>query len=718
MPRLTSIVLAVLLTFSAHAQTHDSSRLPVKRVVLYKNGVGYFEHAARVQGTQELNIDFTTAQLNDVLKSLTVVDLGEGRISSVRYNSIAPLGERLKGLRLPFGEDVGRDDFLSAMRGARVDVRSGATTSTGKLLSVEKVKHQNPKGEDLYESTEFAIVTDSGEMRSFVLSPLVSVHLVDHELTSEVGRYLDLVGSSRAKDLRQMTITATGAGERNIFVSYISEVPIWKSTYRIILPDEATSKPGAKPLLQGWAIVDNTIGEDWKDVHLSLVAGAPQSFVQNISQPFYARRPEIPLPQSVQLTPQSHEATVDDEELSAGPPPPVPSGSGGGVGSGHGGGMGSGVFNYSASAGAIAVETPKSKIATLPLLGRNMTQLTTLTPGVVERQRVEAEGKSIGDFFEYDLKQDITIGQNQSALVPIVQSHVEAEKVTLWNADSAPLLAIWIKNTSGQMLDSGSFNIIEGNTFVGEGVLDVLHPDERRLLSYAGDSAIHVKTAGGTFSSPYTSIRIFKGSMMFLREERKKTTYTLHNADSKLRNVIVEHPSQENAGWKLSADTPKPEETTSSFQRFRVFVDAGKTSELAVEESHTLGGTSELSNIDDQQVKLLVDQNRVTPAMKKAFDDVLAQKSKVRALDLQLKQHNDGITKISADQTRLRENMKALKGSADEKALLQRYVHELDAQEDRIAVSRKGIEDVQTQRNQAQEDLDKLIEGIDLDEHF
>src|SRR5258706_6415619 len=110
-----------------------------------------------------------------------------------------------------------------------------------------------------------------------------------------------------------MTITATGRGERNVFVSYISEVPIWKSTYRIILPDEATARPDAKPLLQGWAIVDNTIGEDWKDVHLSLVAGAPQSFVQNISQPFYARRPEIPLPQSVELTPQSHEATVEEQ---------------------------------------------------------------------------------------------------------------------------------------------------------------------------------------------------------------------------------------------------------------------------------------------------------------------------------------------------------------------------------------------------------------------
>jgi len=794
MPRLlTSIALAMLVTVSAYAQTHDSGRLPVKRVVLYKNGVGYFEHSARVQGTQELNIDFTTAQLNDVLKSLTVVDLGEGRISSVRYNSIAPLGERLKSLRLPFGEDVGRDDFLSAMRGARVDVRSGATASSGKLLSVEKVKHQNAKGEDLYETTEFAIVTDSGEMRSFVLSPLVSVHLADHELTSEVGRYLDLVGSSRAKDLRQMTITATGTGERNIFVSYISEVPIWKSTYRIILPDEAASKPGEKPLLQGWAIVDNTIGEDWKDVHLSLVAGAPQSFVQNISQPFYARRPEIPLPQSVQLTPQSHEATVEEEPPAGPPPPPAQEGrtraalggSGAGMGSGSGSyRVGSGnmllgvvtdptgavvpgarvsvrndsgffqstnadasghyVFNSVPSGQArVEVNSPGFKAqvmrtyvssnfanqanATLQVGAAAETVEVSATAVNTESatlneaagmQGTEAEGKSAGDFFEYDLKQNITIGQNQSALVPIVQSRVAAEKVTLWNADSVPLLALWIKNTSGQILDSGSFNIIEGNTFAGEGVLEILHPDERRLLSYAGDSALHVKTLADSSTSPYTSVRIFKGNMTLVREERKSMRYTLRNADSKPRVVIVEHPSQESEGWKLSPSTPKPEETTASFHRFRVGVDAGKTAELTVEESHTLGATTELSDLDDDQVTLLVDQHRLTPAMKKAFDEVLAQKNKVSALNLQIKQHDEEAKKINTDQTRLRENMKALKGSAEEKALLQRYVQELNSQEDRLAALRKGTEDVQAQRNQAQEDLDKIIEGIDIDEHF
>src|SRR5713101_398323 len=326
----------------------DASRLPVKRVVLYKNGVGYFEHSARVHGNQELAIDFTTAQLNDVLKSLTVVDLGDGRISGVRYNSIAPLEERLKTLRLPFGEQVTRTDFLTAMRGSRVEVRSKGETTSGRLLSVEQEDRTTDSG-TTYHVTDFSVMTDSGEMRNFELGPAVSVRLAERDLNQEVGRYLNLIGSSRARDLRRMSISAAGSGDRDIFVSYISEVPVWKSTYRIILPE----KPSEKPLLQGWAIVDNTIGEDWKDVQLSLVAGAPQSFIQDISQPLYGRRPVIPLPQSAMLTPQTHEATMNEEE--AAPPPAAP-----GVAAGVGGGIGSGVFRVGGTAGLEGTVTDSS----------------------------------------------------------------------------------------------------------------------------------------------------------------------------------------------------------------------------------------------------------------------------------------------------------------------------------------------------------------------
>src|ERR1019366_6551643 len=149
--------------------------------------------------------------------------------------------------------------------------------------------------------------------------------------------YLGLVASTRDQDVRRMTISTAGDGERNLLVTYISEVPVWKSTYRIVIPTEG------KPLLQGWAIVDNSVGEDWKDVELSLVAGAPQSFVQELSQPYYTRRPVVPLPENAMLTPQTHEATIQTE-VENGAPAAIPRGVVGGVPGGVPGGQMGGVI--------------------------------------------------------------------------------------------------------------------------------------------------------------------------------------------------------------------------------------------------------------------------------------------------------------------------------------------------------------------------------------
>ena len=752
------------------ASTDSESRLPVKRVVLYKNGVGYFEHAARVHGTEDLSIDFTTSQLNDVLKSLTAVDLGDGRVSSVRYNSIAPLDERLKSLRLPFGEQVTQAEYLTALRGARVEVHSGSATATGRLLSVEKSRKQ--RAHDEFEDvTIFSIVTDTGEMRNFDLAG-ASVRIMERELTEEVGRYLSLIGASRARDVRRMSLTASGSGDRDIFVSYISEVPVWKSTYRILLPE----KPNQRPLLQGWAIVDNTIGEDWKDVQLWLVAGAPQSFIQNISQPFYARRPVIPLPESAMLTPQSHQATLEQFAQLQTPPPAPPA-----PGSAHATTSLYGIVKDPSGAvvpGAqITVrneETGGAQVATTDAqgryrfadiqagnsavfvtatgfqrfnlaniylgIGRNNEIDATLNVGaatetvevqastptvntessmvstLAEKQGAEAEGKSAGDFFEYKIKQKITIGKNQSALVPILQAHIEAEKVTLWNPDSAPLRALWIKNTSGQVLDAGSFNVLESETFAGEGVLETIHPDERRLLSYAGDAAVHVKYSDESNAKPFSRVRIVKGTMLLTQEEHKINHFTIRNADTDSRQVILEYPTEE--GWKLAPGTPQPEESTESYYRFRVPVDAGKAAEFTVEAIHPEETRYELTNLDDDEVALLVQQKRITPVMQQAFDRILKQKEKIEGIAIQIGDGKRESEQMIADQNRIRENMKALKGSSEEKALLQRYVGQLDSQENRLALIRKETSDLTAQRNAAQAELDRMIMEVGVDETF
>src|SRR5271154_131704 len=283
--------------------SHAAGGLPVHRVVLYKNGVGYFEHLGKVTGDESVHIDFTSGQLNDVLKSLTILDLSGGRIAGVDYNSEAPLSQLLGALRLPLGEKTSVAEFLDALRGARLEVR-GTPPISGRLLSVERKTRVS--GGTTLEVEVISLVTDAGELREVELSPATSVRLMDANLNREVGKYLTLLASERDQDLRRMSISTTGKGERQLYVSYISEVPVWKTTYRIVL----SPKSETKPLLQGWAIVDNTVGEDWNDVQLSLVAGAPQSFIMELSQPYYATRPSVALPENAQLTPQTHEGTM------------------------------------------------------------------------------------------------------------------------------------------------------------------------------------------------------------------------------------------------------------------------------------------------------------------------------------------------------------------------------------------------------------------------
>jgi hypothetical protein len=702
---------------SPRPASSDPAALPVTRVILYKNGVGYFEHAGRVRGSQDVNVDFTTAQLNDVLKSLTVLDLGKGRITGVSYNSAAPLERRLGSLRLPVGENPTTAQFLDALRGARMEVRNGSESASGRLLSIED-REMPGKGDQKITLTQISVVSDGGEVRIFDLTPSTSVRVAEKEVNEEVGKYLALVASTRDQDVRRMTISTAGDGERNLLVSYISEVPVWKSTYRIVIP------AAGKPLLQGWAIVDNTVGEDWKDVELSLIAGAPQSFVQELSQPYYTRRPVIALPENAMLTPQTHEATMEQAEVVNGQlasPGKLPtmvsagvvggvaggisSGSGGGFGSGRGsgfgpgsgGGTGGGVFRVG---GPPPVALPRPDATAM---AENLESGTTV-----------GETRELGDLFEYKVKDRVTIRKNQSALVPILQSRIDAEKVSVWNpSDSSVLRALWVNNTSELTLDGGSFNVIDGDAFAGEGLMDAIKPGELRLLSYAADLGVLVDAKQKADNQRVTKVIIAHGMMTQSTQERQENTYTIRNRDTSTRALVIEHPAR--LGWKLTDDDAKPAESSASFHRFRLSVQPKKTATLVVKEYRPITNSYLLTNVTDDQVKYFLSQKMINPDVEKALRRIVAQKNDIAVLESVITGRRSQVSSISEDQQRLRENMKALKGSAEEKALVERYVRELNEQEDRVQSLRREIAEMQQNRDAAQSALNGMIEALQME---
>src|SRR5438270_130275 len=209
------LVPAALGQSAAPAAPADgATRLPVRRVILYKNGVGYFEHSGRVRGNEEVNINFTTAQLNDVLKSLTVIDTGQGRITGVSYNSNAPLERRLGALRLPVGENPTAMQFLDALRGARVEVRSGTASAIGRLLSVDE-RDIPIKGDQKIVVNVISLITDAGEVRTFDLTPATTVRIADKDVNDDVSKYMKLIASTRDQDIRRMAIATAGTAKRD-----------------------------------------------------------------------------------------------------------------------------------------------------------------------------------------------------------------------------------------------------------------------------------------------------------------------------------------------------------------------------------------------------------------------------------------------------------------------------------------------------------------------
>jgi archaellum component FlaC len=702
---LASVSTAQYLSGQSSSFAADSAGgLPVTRVILYKNGVGYFEHAGRVRDSQDVNVDFTTAQLNDVLKSLTVLDLGKGRITGVSYNSNAPLERRLGSLHLAVGENPTTAQFLDALRGARLEVRSGSESASGRLLSIDE-REIPIKGDQKVTVDQISIISDSGEVRVFDLTPGTSVRVAEKDANDEVGKYLSLVASTRDQDVRRMTISTAGEGERNLLVSYISEVPVWKSTYRILIPNEG------KPLLQGWAIVDNTVGEDWKNVELSLVAGAPQSFVQQLSQPYYARRPVVALPENAMITPQTHEATMEGTATPA--PPPVASpntnaalmsrnyteltidgkertGIVGGVVAGSGGGMSGG--NYKASRDRFDA---------------------TVAAQSLEASTTTAQTRDLGDLFEYKLQDHVTIRKNQSAMVPILQARIDAEKVSVWNpSQSSVLRALWLDNTSALTFDGGSFNVLENDAFAGEGLMDPIKPGEKRLLSYAADLGVLVDAKQKAENQRVTRVFIAHGLMTQSTQEREENTYTIRNRDTSQRTVVIEHPAR--PGWKLT-DDEKPAESSASFHRFRITVDSKKTETLLVKEYRPVTNSYQLSNVTDDQIKFFLAQKMINPEIEQALRKVIAQKNSIAVLDAELGSRKSKISGISEDQQRVRENMKALKGSVEEKALVARYVRELNEQEDHVQSLQHEVADLQQKREAAQKTLNDMIEGLQME---
>ncbi len=669
--------------------------LPITRVVLYKHGVGYFEREGQVNGDEALTLTFKQAEVSDVLKSMTILDLSGGHIASVSYDSTKPLEQLLAEVALTIPNENSLVGLLPQIKGARIAVQpvsagsmtmrpsAGGERIEGTLLGVDRTERQTAEG--IVHAVQLSLLTDDGAVRSFDLQQLANLHILDAAVRRDLDYYLRTELSAKKKDTRTFTFFAKGTGKRGIRLSYTLAAPVWKATYRILLGEE-----GKPPLIQGWAVVDNTQDEDWENIRLSLVAGLPVSFVHDLYTPRYIKRPVVEVKETTGVLPPGVEEGMLEQAA-----------------------YGEALAESMPVAASLRTEAPREmrlmRVKSAAARQTDSLSQPSSTPAQVRERK-------IGDLFEYEIEHPVTIRRNQSALVPIVLRSFEGRPVLLHNKATRPenpLRCVEFKNTTGLTLEGGPVTVLEGGNYVGEAMLETTKPEDQRLVPYAVELSVSVLDNVDSHQEAVSRVIIRRGTLQAHYTTVQQTTYTFNNKGDGEATLYLDHPRSEGE-WRL-IDTAEPHETTENYWRFRFTLPAKKVTKFVVRQRMPWWNSYKLADTTDQQLTAWLDQRYLDKVSVQVLRQVLLLRQKAGDLDREMQRLQKDRDGIHNEQKRIRENMNALGDRPSEKELRERFIRVLNGQEDRLEQIEKTLQEHVKSRDRWREQMDELLSKLEYE---
>ena len=679
--------LRIPLSLMLSATSALSADLPVKQVVLYKHGVGFFERSGTLGAGESARLDFNATEMNDVLKSLTIGSSG-GKITGLRYDSMDPLGHKLAEFPFTIGEG-GMPGMLDQLKGARVELKLGTETVAGTIVSARTFAGTDKQP----EHDQLNLMLDTGEFRTVDLGAATGLRFPDAKLQQQFKDYLAALSAARSKEKRSVYIDSTDAKERDVTASYMIPAPVWKSSYRLIFGDKAGDKA---PMLEGWAIVDNTTGEDWTKVQLSLVSGRPISFVSQLYAPKYVTRPSAELADDTAAQAVVHSGAF--EELR---------GAGGGGGSAVGSAVGSGNRNMAMAHARMAPAQPAPSATVGALRADIAMEQASVVPSSIEATAV---GRELGDLFEYRIAQPVTIRKNESAMLPFLQQTIEGRKLLIYSDHSSPhpTNAAELSNTSGKTLDGGPITVYDAGAYAGEALMETLKASDKRLISYAVDLGTRITEAFGSKAAIVREIHASRGILNTKYAAEETRTYTVRNVDQKAKTLIVEHPLR--PGYTLLSQ--KPAEKTAINYRFELALAAGATREFVVNEERVYDQSIAVTNLSPDILVSYLQNRSLTAAGSQQLQRIVDQKRLIAENDRALQDADAQTRGLNADEDRVRRNIQSLNNVAGQQQQVQTYARQLDAQEQQLAALRDKQAELQKKRSALQTDLDKLVEAL------
>jgi hypothetical protein len=719
------------------------SNLELSRVVLYRNGVGYFERQGEVDG-DVLRLRVRKDQVNDLLKSLTVVEKSGGRAVSVSM----PLDPQTWANAALATLAPGRGslaEVLDTLRGTRVSLATESSSLSGRILMVEQVDVTPPpaprRGAPPEEpKTDHKItLLDGDEMRVVLLSKVKGITLQDGDLAMQFHRSLDATAGEGMFQQVEVAIRLVGKASHDLLVSYVAPAPMWKPTYRVVLPEQGKGKA----LLQGWAVVDNTSGEDWRDVQLALTSGAPIAFQYDLHTPREVERTDLtesgvskrarvavgetsyePEPEAapapiVTAQPKMDAWDGDEEAAEA-----LADGLVGGLGRGRGGATGATSAPAKPSATATRApaapppppgdyRAPMEEPAAAPAVDFDSLRRST---------QASARATAVSGLTRFDLTDQVTVPEGSSTMVAIVNQAVEAEETFLFKPGGAgsgyeanPYRVVRFRNTTPFVLEPGPIAIYAGGSFVGEGLSEAVGTGTSATIPFAVEPGIMVSSSTERSGEEMRLLRIVRGVLEVESFARTTTTWTVR---SQTRNdgftVLVRHPK---SGWNYElVDRPSGVEDLHGAYLIPVVVPQGKReSERKVVEQTP--SKMQLSIWDTRSVTLLdtlMVSGTLTPAARAKLQPIVTLRQEIGRIDTQiegLRRQREDLDQRASETRRSLEAIKKDGAAGALRAKLNKRLEEFTSDADRIG---REVVELQSKRLEKKIELEDLLQDLDL----
>ncbi|HTT63899.1 MAG TPA: DUF4139 domain-containing protein [Bryobacteraceae bacterium] len=664
-----------------------AAELPVRQVVLYKHGVGYFERAGELAPGESARLDFRAAEMDDVLKSLTVEEKGGGKISGLRYDSSEPLAHKLADFPFQLGAGQPLSAVLDQLKGARIEMKFANESVAGAIVAARLA----PGDDKRPEREQITLLMDAGDLRNFDLGAASGIRFTDNRLETQFKDYLTALAEARSKEKRAIYIDSANSKRRTLVATYMAPMPVWKSSYRLIFG------AGAQPTLEGWAIVDNTTDEDWNNVDLSLVSGRPVSFISRLYEPRYVARQTADLPEDYASAPVVYE---------------------GGIPGGTAGGVIGGIIGGTPTAAPPPPPAAPEQFAKLqkpPAIGRDLAGLVSLSDSPEKKWLAStvvasAAGRELGELFEYRIQAPVTVRRNESAMLPFLQQKVDTRKLLIYSdpSSSHPMNAAEVINSTGKTLDGGPITVYDSGAYAGEALMETVKSGDKRLISYGVDLGTRITNHWDSKAEQIREIHARRGILTTRNAALETLTYTIHNVDQKAKTLIIEHPARP----EYNLLEPKPWEKTSNAYRFEVKLAPGATEKFPVTEERVYENSFVITDLTPDVLFTYVRNKTFSDAARKQLEQIANLKEQIAGAGREMQSLEGQINDIVSDQQRLRQNIGSLNQVSGQQQQVQAYAQRLASQESQLATLRDRRSELDKKRAALESEVSRSIEGM------